>query len=53
MQTTDIPVAKDSKLTWREMWEIDVPSIMEEDSIEEDKDCSKYGWLPKMATCSK
>ena len=53
MRTTDIPVAKDSKLTWREMWEIDVVSIMKEDFIEKDKDRSKYGWLPKMATCSK
>jgi len=45
MQTTDIPLAKDSKLTWREMWEIDVVSIMEEDFIEKDKDRSKYGWF--------
>jgi len=35
------------------MWEIDVVSIMKEDFIEKDKDRSKYGWLPKMATCSK
>ena len=35
------------------MWEIDVVSIMKEDFIEKDKDCSKYGWLPKMTTCSK
>jgi len=53
MRTTNIPVVKDSKLTWREMWEIDVVSIMKEDFIEKDKDHSKYGWLPKMATCSK
>ena len=26
---------------------------MKEDFIERDMDCSKYGWLPKMATCSK
>jgi len=57
-RTTDIPVTKGFKLTWREMWEIDVVSIMKEDFIEKDKDCSKYGWLPKMwlpkiATCSK
>ena len=26
---------------------------MNEDFIEKDKDRSKYGWLPKMATCSK
>jgi len=26
---------------------------MKEDFIEKDKDRSKYGWLPKMATCSK
>ena len=53
MRTTDIPVTKGSKLTWREMWEIDLVSIMREDFIEKDKDRSKYGWLPKMATCSK
>jgi len=35
------------------MWEIDLVSIMKEDFIENDKDHSKYGWLPKMATCSK
>ena len=35
------------------MWEIDVVSIMKEDFIENDKDCSKYGWLRKMDTCSK
>jgi len=35
------------------MWEIDVVSIMKEDFIEKEKDRSKYGWLPKMATCSK
>jgi len=55
MQTTDIPVAKDFKLTWREIWEIHVVSIMKDDFIEKDKACSVclYGWLPKMATCSK
>jgi len=53
MRTTDIPVTKGSKLTWREMWEIDVVSIMKEDFIEKDKDRSKYGWLPKMTTCFK
>ena len=53
MRTTDIPVTKGSKLTWRKMWEIDVVSIMKEDFIENDKHRSKYGWLPKMATCSK
>jgi len=26
---------------------------MKEDFIEKDKDHSKYGWLPRMATCSK
>jgi len=35
------------------MLEIDVVSIMKDDFIEKDKDRSKYGWLPKMATCSK
>jgi len=35
------------------MWEIDLVSSMKEDFIEKDKDRSKYGWLPKMATCSK
>ena len=55
MRTTDKPVTKGSKLTWREMWEIDVVSIMKEDFIDKDKHRSKYGpgWLPKMATCSK
>jgi len=53
MRTTDIPVTEGFKLTWREMWEIDVVSIMKEDFIEKEKDRSKYGWLPKMATCSK
>ena len=49
MRTTDIPVAKDSKLTRH----IDVVSIIKEDSIEKDKDRGKYGLLPKMASCSK
>ena len=53
MRTTDIPLTRGSRLTWREMWEIDVVSIMKEDFIEKDKDHSKYGWLRKMATCSK
>jgi len=53
MRTTDMPVTRGSKLTWREMWEIDVVSIMKNDFIEKDKDRSKYGWLPEMATCSK
>ena len=53
MRTTDIPVGKDTKLTWREMWEINVVSIIKEDFIQKDKDRKKYGWLPKMATCSK
>jgi len=53
IRTTDIHVVKDSKLTWREMWEIDVVSTMKEDFMEKNKDRSKYGWLPKMATCSK
>jgi len=53
MQTADIPVTKGSKLTWREVWEIDVVSIMKGDFIEKEKDRSKYGWLPKMATCSQ
>jgi len=53
MRTKDIPVTKGSKITWREMWEIDVVSIMKEDFIEKDQDRRKYGWLPKMATCSK
>ena len=26
---------------------------MKEDSIEKNKDRGKYGWLPKMASCSK
>jgi len=43
MRTTDIPVAKDSKLTLCEMWEIHVFSIMKEDFIEKDKDRSKTG----------
>ena len=49
MRTTDIPVAKDSKLTRH----IDVVSIMKDDSIEKDKDRGKYGRLPKMTSCSK
>jgi len=53
MRTTDIPVGKDTKLTWYEMWEINVVSIMKEDFMEKDKDRKKYGWLPKMTTCSK
>jgi len=53
MRTTDIPVTKGFKFTWCEMREIDLVSIMKEDFIEKDKDRSKYGWLPKMATCSK
>jgi len=52
MRTTDIPVTKGSRLTWRKMWEIDVVCIIKEDFIEKDKDRSKYGWLSKMATCS-
>ena len=34
MRSTDITVTKGSKLTWCEMWEIDVVSIMKEDFIE-------------------
>jgi len=41
-RTTDISMGTDSKLTWCEMWEIDALSIMKEDFIEKDKDCSKY-----------
>jgi len=53
MRTTDVTVAQDFKLTWCEMWEIDLVSVMKKDFIKEDKDRSKYGWLSKMATCSK
>jgi len=53
MRTTDIPATKGSKLTWHEMWEINLVSIMKENFSEKDKDRSKYGWLPKMASCSK
>jgi len=53
MPNTDILVAIDTKLTWREMREIDVVSIMKKDFIEKDKDRSKYRWLLTMATCSK
>jgi len=42
-----------SKLTWRELLEIDVILVMKEDFIEKDKDRSKYEWLPKISTCSK
>jgi len=42
-----------SKLTWHEMWEVEVVSIMKEDLIEKIKNYIKYGWLPKMTTCSK
>jgi len=35
---------------WHEMWEIDAVSIIREDFIEENKDRSKDGWVPKMAT---
>jgi hypothetical protein len=44
MRTTDTSVAKDSRITSREMWEIDVVSIMKEDFIEKDKDRSK-NWV--------
>jgi len=37
VRTTDIPVTKGSKLTWCEMWEIDVVCIMKEDFIIKDK----------------
>jgi hypothetical protein len=53
MRTTNVPLAQGSKLTWCEMWEIDLVSIMKEDFIEKYKDHSKYWCLPKMATCSK
>ena len=53
MRTTDIFVVKDFKLTWHEIWEIEVVSIMKEDLIEKGKDYIKYEWLPKMTTCSK
>jgi len=53
MRTTYIPVAKNPELTWREMWEIHVTSIMNEDFIEKDKDHSKYEWIHNMVTCSK
>jgi len=47
MRTTDIPVTKGSKLNWREMWEIDVVSIMKEDFIEKDKDHVSMGGYPR------
>jgi len=52
-RTTEMPVQKDSKLTWCELWEIDVARIMKEDFIEKDKDRSEYRWLLMMTTCSK
>jgi len=42
MRTTDMPAAKDHKIAWREMWEINIVSIMKGDFIEKDKDRSKY-----------
>ena len=57
MRITDIPVAKDSKPIWCEIWEIDEISIKKENFIENDKNRhgGNYGWLPslKIATCFK
>jgi len=41
-RNTDVSVAKESKSTLREMWEIDVASIMtkKKEFIEKDKHCS-------------
>ena len=33
LRTTDTPVQKDSELTWRELWYIDVARVMKEDFI--------------------
>jgi len=52
-RTTDMLVAKDSKLTWHKMCKIDIVSIVKENFIEKDKDRSKYWWLPKMVTGSQ
>ena len=51
---TEVSDATDGfKLTWRELWEVDVAKIMKEDFIDVDVDHTKYGYLPKMATCCK
>lgn len=53
IRTTNRIVDKDFKLTWRDLWEVDVGQVLREEIIEKDVDRTLYGWLPKMATSSK
>jgi len=53
IRTTKQIVDKDVKLTWRDLWEVDVGQVLREEIIEQDVDRALYGWLPKMATSSK
>ena len=53
IRTTNRIVDKDVKLTWRDLWEVDVDQVLREEIIEKDVDRALYGWLPKMATSSE
>jgi hypothetical protein len=40
-------VEKDQKLSWRDLWEVDVAEVMREETIAHDTDRAINGWLPK------
>ena len=53
LRTTMKIVNKDAKLTWRDLWEVDVGQVMREEIVDKDPDRALYGWLPKMASSSR
>ena len=48
LRTTIKIVDKDAKLTWRDLWEVDVGQVMREEIVDKDPDRALYGWLPKI-----
>ena len=43
IRTTKQIVDKDVKLTWRDLWEVDVGQVLREEIIEQDVDRALYG----------
>ena len=52
IKTTNIKVPEKGRLTWRQLWEVDMGVIMREIQLE-DKQGTLFGYLPKMAMASK
>ena len=48
-----VTVPKERELTWKDLWDVDMGTVMREYFFKVDKDESKFGCLPKMAIASE